>query len=343
MLTNSMHTNGFCTNIRGYKMKRIIPIFIVAFMLFTGCSSINSQDASKVTNTGAQQSKTVFFLAGKIDAAQKADITTKIPAKVLSVAVDIGSVVKKGDPIIMLDTKDLEAQVAQAQAVVNTALANLTKTQNGARPEQISQAQAALDSAKTSYTNAKNSYNRNKQLFDNGGISQSQLDQAVTQLAAAQAQYNSATEALNILNSGETQSTLNVLDSQVKQSQAALELVKTQLANGTILSPVSGIVSAKNINIGELASPGVILVSVVDVNALIINASLPTGLIGEVKVGQSVAVKVSEIPDKEFQGEVYIVDPVIDSRSRSVLVKIRLNNSDSVLKPGMFAEIGLKK
>jgi len=62
-----------------------------------------------------------------------------------------------------------------------------------------------------------------------------------------------------------------------------------------------------------------------------------------VKAGQKVVVKVSEIPDKEFPGEVSVVDPVIDSRSRTILVKVELDNPDSVLKSGMMAEIGLKK
>lgn len=323
-------------------MRRIIPLFLATAILLAGCGSTSPQDSMKDAAANAKSSKSIFVMAGKIDASEKADITSKIAAKVSEITVDVGSVVKKGDPIIKLDTKDLEAQVEQAQAGVNTAQANLTKTQSGARPELISQEEAVLESAKTNYSNAKSTYDRNKQLLDNGGISQSQLDVSQTQLAAAQAQYNSARDQLDILKSGETQETINVLQSQVKQSQAALELAKTQLANGAIVSPVSGIVSAKNINIGELAAAGVILVTVVNVDSLYINASLPTGLIGKVKAGQEVVVKVSEIPDKEFQGEVYVVNPVIDSKSRSVLVKIRLKDPDSILKPGMFAEIGLK-
>ena len=81
----------------------------------------------------------------------------------------------------------------------------------------------------------------------------------------------------------------------------------------------------------------------VNVDSLYINASLPAGLSGSVQVGQKVVVKVSEIPDKEFSGEVSVVDPVIGSRSRTVLAKITINNPDLVLKSGMLAEIGLIK
>jgi len=322
-------------------MKKIAVIILTMVVGLTGCSAAGQTD--KKESTSVQVSKPVFVMAGIIDANEKAVITTRISAKVVAIPVDVGSAVKKGDTILTLDTKDIEAQVAQAQAGVNTAQANLIKAQSGARPEQIAQAQAAFDSAKMSYMNTKNNFDRNQQLLTAGGISQSQFETSQTQLAAAQAMYNSAQDQLDILTKGETQETLNVLQAQVKQAQAALELTKAQLAYGTIVAPVSGTVSAKNINVGELASPGANLVSVVNVDSLYINASLPAGLIGSVKVGQKVVVKVSEIPDKEFPGEISVVDPVIDSRSRTVMVKITLNNSDSVLKSGMMAEIGLNK
>ncbi|KUO77340.1 MAG: hemolysin D [Desulfosporosinus sp. BRH_c37] len=322
-------------------MKRVICIIIAMVVVLTGCGTASQKD--KQASTDAQVSKPVFVMAGIIDANERAQITTKIPAKIANISVDVGSVVKKGDTLITLDSKDIEAQVAQAQAAVNTAQANLTKTQSGARPEQIAQAQALLDSTNTSYTNSKNNFDRNQQLYVAGAISQAQLEIAQTQLSAAQAQYNQAQDQLDILTKGETKETLNVLQAQVKQAEAALDLAKTQLAYGTIVSPVSGIVRAKNINVGELASVGATLLSVVNVDSLFINASLPAGLIGSVKVGQQVVVNISEIPDQEFPGEVAVVDPVIDSRSTSVLVKIILNNPDPVLKPGMLAKIGLKK
>lgn len=322
-------------------MKRVAVIILTMVVGLTGCSTTGQTDAKATANV--QTSKPVFVMAGIIDANDKAVITTKISAKVASIPIEVGAVVKKGDPIITLDTKDIEAQVAQAQAGVNTAQANLIKAQTGARPEQIAQAQAALDSAKTSYQNTKTNFDRNQQLLAAGGISQSQFEASQTQLAGAQAQYESAQNQLDILTKGETQETLNVLQAQVKQAQAALDMANAQLAYGTIVSPVSGTVSEKNINVGELATPGANLVSVVNVSSLYINASLPAGLIGSVKVGQEVIVKVSEIPDKEFLGEVSVVDPVIDSRSRTVLIKIKLNNPGSVLKSGMLAEIGLKK
>ncbi|WP_434511236.1 efflux RND transporter periplasmic adaptor subunit [Desulfitobacterium sp. AusDCA] len=322
-------------------MRRFVFIMLAAALVLTGCGTTGQQ--AEKASTGVSKDKPAFIMAGIIDANDKAQITTKIPAKVASISVDIGTVVKQGDPLITLDTKDIEAQVAQAQAAVAAAQANLAKVQAGARPEQIAQAEAQLDAAKTAYTNTKTNYDRSQQLFAAGALSQAQLDAAQTQLSAAQAQYNSAQDQLDLLNKGETPETINALQAQVKQAQAALDYAEVQLTNGTIISPISGTISAKNINIGELASPGAALLTIVNNDSLFINASLPAGLVEGVKAGQEVVVKVSEIPDKDFTGEVVMIDPVIDSRNTSVLVKIQIKNPDPVLKPGMLAEIGLKK
>ncbi|GAB6153901.1 hypothetical protein JCM17380_26510 [Desulfosporosinus burensis] len=321
-------------------MKRMVVILLVMGVALTGCNNVSQKiEADNVV----QVSKPVFVMAGIIDANEKAQITTKLSAKVAEIPVEVGAEVKKGDTIIVLDTKDIEAQVAQAQASVNITQANLIKMQAGARPEQIAQAQSVLDSAKVNYTNSKNSFDRNQQLLSAGVISQVQFETSQTQLAAAQAQYNSAQDQLNLLIKGETQESLNVLQAQVAQSQAALELAKTQLVNGTIVSPVSGIVSVKNINVGELASPGAILLSVVNVDSSYIKASLPNGLMGDVKIGQEVVCKVADIRDQEFKGRILVIDPVIDSRSSSSIVRIIIDNPDSVLKPGMLAQIGIIK
>ncbi len=309
-------------------MKRIVLLFIATAVLLAGCSTGAGQDNSNEAPASAQTAKPVYIMAGKVDANKKADISSKIPAKVTEIMVDVGTAVKKGDPIIKLDTRDIEAQVAQSEAAVNTARANLDKAQNGARSEQMVQAQA-------SYENAKNTYDRNKELYDQGGISKQQLE-------AAELQYLNAKEQLSILSKDSPES-IKVFQSQLSQAQAALDYAKTQLNNGTILSPIDGIVSAKNINIGELAPAGVVVVSIINTEALYINAYLPADLISRVTPGQQATVKVSEVPEKEFQGEIAMINSVIDSRSKNVLVKVNLKDPDSLLRPGMFAQIGLVK
>ncbi|MBB6214169.1 multidrug resistance efflux pump [Anaerosolibacter carboniphilus] len=323
-------------------MRKIVPIVLAITLVLSGCSANAVKEVSADLNM-TKVDKPVFLMAGKIDTTEKADITSKVSAKVSEIMVDIGSQVSKGDPLIKLDTRDLEAQVKQAEAGVSVAQANLDKLKKGARPEQKSQAEATLESAQKAYENAQNNYDRLNQLFQSGVASKQQIETAETQRIAAETQYKAAKEQLNMLNNGETKETIRVVEAQVDQAQAALEIAQAQLSNGMILSPITGTVSAKNINVGEMASMGTVLVSVVNEATVTVNAYLPPRLKDEVKVGQEVIVKVSEVPEKMYLGEITVIDPVIDAKSRSILVKVSIKDKDSALQPGMFAEIGLKK
>lgn len=324
-------------------MKRIIPIGLLIILLLSGCGQSDKPSAADASSQPAATSQEVYIMAGKLDAKDQAAVTTKISAKVAQILVDVGSSVKQGEPVVILETNEIQAQVKQAEAAVLTAQANLNNTLAGSRPEQIAQAQAALDSAEKNYDNSKNNFNRIQDIYNLKGVSRQQFETAQTQLAAAEAQYKSSQEQLEILKQGATKETIAILQKQVQQAQASLEVTKTQLNNGTIAAPLSGTVTAKKINVGELASPGATLVSIVNNEDLYVNAYLPASMVGQVKQGQQVIIKVSEIPDKKFDGEVTVMNTVINSLSKNILVKVAFKIPDPALKPGMFAEIALKK
>jgi multidrug efflux pump subunit AcrA (membrane-fusion protein) len=327
-------------------MKKTMLVCLVVAMMLSGCSSTNSTSTNnnvQVTENTTQQSKNKYIMAGKIEANDQVNIASKISARVSEVLVDIGSNVNAGDTIIKLDTQDLQAQVDQAQAAVNTANANLTNAMNSTRPEQIAQAQAALDSATEGYEVANKNYERIKALVEAEANTQQQLEAAHQQLTAAEAQKKSAEEQLNMLKNGATETAINVYKAQVEQAEAALKTAQTALNNGNITSPISGVVNAKNINVGEMASPSATLVSISNPNALVVNAYAPLDIVGQLQEGQDVVVKVSEVENVEFEGKITVINSKLNSQSRNVLVKVSLSDPDSKLKPGMFAEVGLKE
>lgn len=327
-------------------MKKTMLVCLVLAMMLSGCSSDKSTSVdgnSQTAETTSQQSKNSYIMAGKIEANDQVNIASKISARVSEVSVDIGSTVNAGDTIIKLDTQDLQAQVDQAQAAVNTANASLTNAMNSTRPEQIAQAQATLDSATEAYEVAKKNYDRTKTLLDSQATTQQQFESAEQQLVAAEAQQKSAQEQLNMLNNGATETSINVYKAQVEQAQAALKTAQTALNNGTIASPISGVVNAKNINVGEMASVGSTLVSISNPDALVVNAYVPLDIVAQLKEGQDVVVKVSEVDGVEFEGKIVIINSKLSSQSNNILVKVSLSDPNSQLKPGMFAEIGLKE
>lgn len=327
-------------------MKKTMLVCLVFAMLLSGCSSTNSTSVdnnSQTTQNTEQQSNVKYIMAGKIDANDQANVASKITGRVSKILVDIGSSVNAGDPVIQLDTQDLQAQVDQAQAGVNTAQANLTNAASAARPEQIAQDQAALDTATENYEVAKKNYDRTKTLFDSDAATQQQLETVQQQLTAAQSQQKTAQEVLNMHKSGATETSIDVYRAQVEQAQAALKIAQTALSNTTITAPISGVINAKNINVGEMASANATLLSISNASALVVNAYVPVDISTQFKEGQDVVVKVSEIDNTEFEGKISVINSKLNAQSRNVLIKVALSDPNSLLKPGMFAEVGIKE
>lgn len=321
----------------------VMMIVLLVTSTLAGCSNNKNNNAKADETVNVEDKSIAYFMSGKVQADESAVITSKINARVSDISVDIGSTVNKGDNIITFDSKDIQAQVGQAQVGVDVAQANLNKIKSGTRPEQIEQSKAALESAKANYENTKTINARNKDVFDAGGIPKSQLDQSETTLIGVESSYKSAQAALDMLNNGETSESIAISEAQLKSAQAALQVARVQLQNGAIVSPISGVVSAKNINNGELATVGAPLLSIVNLDTIMINAYMPSTFINKIALNQEVAIKVSEIPDKEFKGEISVIDSVIDSKNKNILVKVKFKDKDPLLKPGMFAEIGIRE
>lgn len=326
-------------------MKKVFAALSVIMLLLSGCGSSDNSTAQTSANNSTSISKNgeIYIMAGKVKSNSEVNVSSKISAKVSKILVDLGAKVTKGQPLIYLDTKDIAAQVSQAEAGANAAQANLNKVLDGARPEQISQAKAALESAKTNYNAAKNNLQRTKQLYQQGGLSTQQLETVQTQYASADSAYKSALESLNILTRGETKDTINILQSQASQAKAGVDYAKVQLGNGIITSPIDGTVSKKNINVGELAAPGAQLLSIVGSNTVYIEAQVPTEYEDQIRAGQQVVVKVNELNGKKLNGKVTVVSPVVDATTKNITVKVEVSNEQQLLKPGMIAEIGIKK
>lgn len=323
-------------------MKRAVIAAICAGMLLAGCSNQAAGDLENKSKTQTNAAKPVYVMAGRVEAGTESDISSKITGRVTEVAVDIGSNVKRGDVLLRFDAKELEAQLAQARAGVSVAQANLDKARSGGRPEQKSQAKASLDSELKSLETAKKNYERMSSLFQDGAVSKSQLETAEVQLAAAQARYTSAQEQLNML-SGESNETIEVMRAQLEQAQAAYDAAQARSAESALTAPVDGVVSAMDVNVGETVSPGKKLVAIVNSEYLAISAYLPSSFSERIKPGQEVAIKVSEVPGKLFAGTVTAIDPAIDENGGRILVKVIFIDRDTKIKPGMFAQIGLKE
>ena len=166
---------------------------------------------------------------------------------------------------------------------------------------------------KLSYDLANQQYENNKSLYENGAISKVAYDQSKTAMDQAKIQYTSAQSAL-----GE-------------------QLDKTQ-----IISPIDGIVVAINVQQGDSVTAGSQLISIVNVDNLLIKGTVPESIIGQIKQGQEVKIAVDSIYGTEFKGKVSFISPISVPAGQIFPIEITLENKDGALKAGMSAEANLQ-
>ncbi|NCB42648.1 MAG: efflux RND transporter periplasmic adaptor subunit [Clostridia bacterium] len=180
---------------------------------------------------------------------------------------------------------------------------------------QVSQAAANNSVVNATYASALDNLNRMQSLFNAGAIAKISLDQATTQEATARAQLQGA--------------------------QAALALAQTQLNNCTVIAPISGEVSQKNISVGDMVSPQNPAVTLIDAQTVLININVTESKIANVEIGAKAEVSVQAI-GATYQGIVENIAPASDAQTGMFPVQIRVDNEDGKIKPGMMADVTLQ-
>ncbi|MGC8832481.1 MAG: efflux RND transporter periplasmic adaptor subunit, partial [Armatimonadota bacterium] len=246
--------------------------------------------------------------------------------------------------------------VAQAKANMDNAAANLRRIQQLFKEGAVAESQ--LDQAQTQYEVARAAYDTAVQqasLVQEGPrteeirAAEAAVDQAKEALRMAQAaaaQTEVRREDVRTARAGVAQARANLLQAQdqvnraedgVRQARAALAIAKENLANMSIVSPISGWVSKRMTEPGQVANPGVPLMEIVDLGTVYFEAKVSETEIGMVRVGQPVSVSVDAYRGETFRGTVARIYPSASTSERSFGVRITIPNPGQRLRPGMFA------
>jgi len=289
----------------------------------------------------------IVSAGGSVEAAQEVTIAAKIPGRVAAVLVREGDRVLRGQVLIRLEDRELAAQLQQAEGNLAASQARLRLLELGARPQERAQVEQAVAQARASFETAAETLNRMQTLLASGAVSQSQLDAARLQYDVARAQYESARQQLSVVQTGARPEELDMARAQVAQAQAAVTFARLQLANATITSPLSGTVTTRSVEPGSLASPGVPLMTVAQIDTVSVVLDVSETDLGRLKVGQIATVRADAYPDLTFRGTIKEIGQAADSRTRTFKVKVAVENARHELKPGMFARaeitIGLRE
>jgi HlyD family secretion protein len=261
-----------------------------------------------------------------------------------------------------------EARIAQAKAAVESAKARLRTVKASSRPQEIAIRESAVESARADFENAKVDLQRTRELYAQGAQSRQQMDIAQKAFTMSSAGYNSARQALDLAREGARLEDIESAQKDVERSEQDLRMAvanrankslnrediksaragmasaeanlayyRQQLANAAIRTPISGCVSKRMTEPGQMASPGTPLMEIVNLSTVYFEAAVSEMDIHKVKLGQIVNVQVDALPGKSFAGKVAKILPTAEIGSRQFTVWINIPNKGRALRPGMFA------
>ncbi len=276
-------------------------------------------------------------------------VSAKVPGQVEQLFVDEGSQVRQGDTLAILDHSTQEIQWRQAQAGVELADAQYKLLLNGARSEDIQQAQDALSQLEASSKVATDDYNRMKDLYASKSISKKQFDDAESKYIITKAQLNSARENLKKLQRFARPEDLEAAKARLDQAKANADLLRKQINDASIVAPVAGTVTNKPVEVGELVGVGSTIVTVSQLTTLNLMIYVSDSELGKVKLNGTADIVIDSYPDKTFPGHIVYISPVAEFTPKNIQtkedrtklvfgVKLEVDNHEGILKAGMPAD-----
>lgn len=245
------------------------------------------------------------YLQGQIE-ARRVMVAGKLAGRISEFSVREGDSVSKGDVIAEIFSPEVEAKKVQAEGAYKAAQAQADKAKKGARSEQIEAAKAVMNRAEQAANLAKTTYDRVQKLYDEGVLPVQKRDEAETQMNAANAQLAAAkaqyTEAMNGARD-EDKAAANAL---VLQASGAKAEVNAYLDETKIVAPISGEVTLKVSEEGEVVGAGMPVVAITDLKDAWAVFNIREDNLKNVTKGSSFEIYVPAL-DKNVSMEVYYI------------------------------------
>jgi HlyD family secretion protein len=297
---------------------------------------------------GTGNGRPVVSVTGTIEAIQ-VDVSARIAGRITERPVNEGDRVVAGQVLVRLDEAELAAEVRRQEAAVRTAQSTLNDLVAGARHEEMEDARAALQSASATREWTERDFRRAEGLFRQTLIAAQEVDRARQAYEVAAAQEKSARQKVLLLEAGSRPDQVEAARGQLAQARNALDTARTRLKEMTVLSPLDGVVLRKNLEVGELAAPGVPILTLMNPADIWVRAYVPEEEVARIKVGSPARVSVDGYPARRFPGRITEIASEAEFTPRNVQtrkervnlvfrIKIAVDNPEGILKPGMPAD-----
>ena len=242
-------------------------------------------------------------LQGEVEATEYR-VSGKVPGRIEEIYVREGSMVHKGDTLVLIDSPEVRAKLAQASAVRDAAMAQSRKAANGARQEQITGAYQVWQQAVVQEEVMKKSFERMRRLFDQKVVSAQKYDEvkakydaAVNQTLAAKSQYDMAV-------AGARQEDKDAALALVHQAEGAMQEVQSYMSELYLTAPADGIISSVYPKSGELVGQGAPVMTVTDLSDIWFTFNIREDYLHGMKIGDRISLTIPALDGKRCQAVV---------------------------------------
>ena len=312
-------------------MLRSLSFVILAATAAAGCgagadTSTATPEAVAVTisaASAAEEPLTRFIrVSGTLTPQEDAEVAAEIAGRIVATPVERGSLVRANDALVQIAATEVEAQAREAQSNVGQIEARLG-LEGGAAfdPERVPE----VANARATYQLSLSEFARAQRLYDDKLLAQSEFDQRRAQLEATQRQYE-------VSQNGAAQQYQSLIG-----ARARVTVAQKALADTVVRAPFAGAVGERFVSVGDYVTRGTKVASVVRVDPLRVELTVPEQYVSTVAVGRVVTFEVDAYPGETFTGHVRYVSPSVTAATRALTIEAIVPNPSGRLKPGFFA------
>ena len=262
-------------------------------------------------------------LSGETVPRASVDISPKYAGRISEVLVDLGDRVKTGDVLLAQDTRDLTISIAENSAGSEQATAEAVTSR--------SEYDAGILKAESDYENALKTYERYETLFASGAVSRQERDDTYRAMMSAKASLESLTKQ----DMGGRPAVVAAKAAAARKAASQVEALEVQREDMTLISPIDGVVGYRDAEVGEWATAGEKLLTIVDTGSLYLDAAVAEQDMGVLREGMELMVSIDSLGES-VPGKIIYLSPSMDAATHSYKARLLLDAGDLPIRGGMF-------
>lgn len=270
----------------------------------------------------------------------QAALTPRISAPIKAEYVQRGARVRRGQLLVSLEARDLQASAEDSRGALTTAKANYTTAVGATIPEDLTKARGDAEQAKAARDVARRAADERRRLFQQGALSGREADTALAAAVQADAAYALAQEHLKAVESTTGRTSKQAAEGQLTSAQGRLAGAQAQASYAELRSPINGVVTDRPLFPGETASAGTPVVTVMDTTSLLAKLHVAQATAQQLSVGRPAKVTVPGVADP-VDATVSFISPALDPGSTTVEVWLKLPNQDGRFKAGTPVHVAI--